>query len=798
MPIKAHVACPAAVGWMPFSTSRGEHSLAVIAKTSLALTAADRLEPIAPADQPSLTGDRYAEDDRAASCLYASDFVPFKPRGEITFEGSGHAAGGAPVTELDVSFGLADAVKTLRVFGDRHWVIDRSGRHRPSEPDPFVSMPLVYEKAFGGPAYDLNPAGIGYRGGAVIGGRDKRTALPNVEDPRNLLRTPRDMRYPAGFAPINAAWKERRDHVGSYGPDYFKNHWPSVPPDFNWAYYCAAPRNQRASGFYRGDETIVADNLHPRYPKIRAPLPGIRQRCFALIREEDGFGMQEVQMNLDSIHVDLNAETVSLVWRGSLPVSSLQAPEVARLFLEAEPVSQPARPVEDYLARIGEMLAAERAASEPPPMPEPAAPPAPEAPEDPDPALADLQARIDQELEAVKQQLRNADLPEPAKQEALDERDPERFLDKLLALVQPAETDAAASAAQRKERDKALLAEYGFDTAIVDEVDPETRKEGQPEGDAPWTRERVVAHHRSGGGFEQQDLRGLDLAGLDLAAGRFDQALMTNCDLTGTVLTGASLDTTQLSGAVLDRADLSRTVLDSADLSDVSAIAAAFRQCQAVGATFQKAGLAKADFTGAVLTGALFIGVDLTSAVLDGVSAAKSVFEGATLDRTRIRAADLTHASFTKASGEAADFTRSTGTRLQAVQCRLPGAVFTDATLDYATFKGSDLANATFSFSSMIRVDLSGATLTGGHLDAIDFTTGLAVAAGLEGASIRLAQLYRASFFQANLRKARFTRSCLIEAELLEADLHGAALDGADLARTRLADYAQALGGADA
>ncbi len=75
-------------------------------------------------------------------------------------------------------------------------------REAPGSPRPFASMPIVYERAFGGPAVEDNPVGTG----AVPG-----SALPNVVDPQNPHR-------PAGFGPIARHWGPRRRLLAGIDP----------------------------------------------------------------------------------------------------------------------------------------------------------------------------------------------------------------------------------------------------------------------------------------------------------------------------------------------------------------------------------------------------------------------------------------------------------------------------------------------------------------------------------------------------------------------------------------------------
>src|SRR5262245_24217168 len=80
-----------------------------------------------------------------SSIRYEADLILTKKTTDIIVVGHAHAPGGRPITEMEVGFRLGPVQKMLQVTGDRAWGV--TGR---SSPEPFVKMPLVYERAFGG------------------------------------------------------------------------------------------------------------------------------------------------------------------------------------------------------------------------------------------------------------------------------------------------------------------------------------------------------------------------------------------------------------------------------------------------------------------------------------------------------------------------------------------------------------------------------------------------------------------------------------------------------------------------
>src|SRR4029077_21012090 len=106
-------------------------------------------------------------------------------------------------SEMEVRLTVGPLRKELRVFGDRQWFRTLGGP-AVSHPTAFEKMPLVYERAFGGwdrrpsdtrqHACEVrNPVGTGFRLSFEEG-----LPLPNIEDPRALLRGLGDRPPPAG------------------------------------------------------------------------------------------------------------------------------------------------------------------------------------------------------------------------------------------------------------------------------------------------------------------------------------------------------------------------------------------------------------------------------------------------------------------------------------------------------------------------------------------------------------------------------------------------------------------------
>jgi hypothetical protein len=108
----------------------------------------------------------------------------------------------APVTHLPLLIECGRVRHALYVFGDRWWVRDAYNRLVPSEPRPFVEMPLDNTRTFGGVAnqqdlplpHPVNPDGMGFH---MSEAEAEGKPLPNVERYDALIRNWSDQPRPA-------------------------------------------------------------------------------------------------------------------------------------------------------------------------------------------------------------------------------------------------------------------------------------------------------------------------------------------------------------------------------------------------------------------------------------------------------------------------------------------------------------------------------------------------------------------------------------------------------------------------
>jgi hypothetical protein len=109
-----------------------------------------------------------------------------------------------------------------------------------------------------------------------------------------------------------------------------------LPDDVDAAYFNAAPPDQQVKEI-RADERIVLENLHPEHPRLVTNLVPILPRAVA---ELGGAAPHEVRLRCDTLWVDTDRGTASLVWRGNLRLAD--AAQAGRVVVSMDAASSPA------------------------------------------------------------------------------------------------------------------------------------------------------------------------------------------------------------------------------------------------------------------------------------------------------------------------------------------------------------------------------------------------------------------------------------------------------------------------
>ncbi len=301
MEVVSHCAFPVAGRvWRP---RPGAAVLTFVAKATFTL-APGKLA-LAPDQQPVHEYDR-PWSESVTSLYAAADLVPRKARPDVVLIGNAYAPGGAAVQKVVARLAVGEVDKSVEVWCDRVLQADGAvvdGRY-------FTSLPLLYERAAGGPGTD-NPVGLSPERNAY-----GSVALPNLTPPGTRPDAPIK---PTGFGPLAGDWPTRLARLGRYGEELSGDAWHDrvLPQDFDMGYFNAAPPDQQP-GQLRADERIVLENLHRKHPQLVMTLPAIRLRANA----SGPGGERAAVLSCDTLWIDTSSDICCLTYRGQVLLSS--------------------------------------------------------------------------------------------------------------------------------------------------------------------------------------------------------------------------------------------------------------------------------------------------------------------------------------------------------------------------------------------------------------------------------------------------------------------------------------------
>jgi hypothetical protein len=293
----------------------------VVAVKASFLVGQDGHERLDPAQTDVLRVPKFAGAPDASSLLHETDLVQLKRRTDVLVQGHACAPYGEAVQSIDVRLRVAGIDKTLRVNGDRTITRGVFGLSL-SEPQPFVSMPLTWERSFGGTdTKDVNAArhrweprnpvgtGFGTEAEHVIG-----TPAPNVEDPRAPYQGAQKG-TPAGFGPVARHWMPRVTLAGTYDKEWEDTRKPLLPEDFDDRFYQSAPEDQQVDGFLKGGEIVELRNATPD-AHFTFPVP--RVTLLMTTRFYDGT-VAEHRPVVHTLTIQPDRRRFEIVWHSALP-----------------------------------------------------------------------------------------------------------------------------------------------------------------------------------------------------------------------------------------------------------------------------------------------------------------------------------------------------------------------------------------------------------------------------------------------------------------------------------------------
>jgi hypothetical protein len=321
--------CPFPASAFLWEAQPGQFSLTVLVKATFALLPGEAT--VAPEQEP-LGEERHWDHNGLASLYWPGDFAPVKRRVDVTLVGHAHAPGGRAVTSLTARLTVGDLVKAVKVTGDRVWSRGEGGKLAPGAPQPFVRLPLRYERA----ALSAdNPVGIDPNAPPVPGA----PALPNLERAEGAGA--------ACFGPVASSWRARRRLLDegslfwAHGIARDRNAdappLGAAPPRFNFEFFNAAARDQQID-ILRPGATIVLENLDPEHPRLETRLPAHRPQVFRVPPPDVNKGrVEEIIVRCDSLWIDVDRGVAVVAWRGLADVAGGDLSRVGRLVIAADP-----------------------------------------------------------------------------------------------------------------------------------------------------------------------------------------------------------------------------------------------------------------------------------------------------------------------------------------------------------------------------------------------------------------------------------------------------------------------------
>ncbi len=299
----------------------GREFVVVVIKGTFDMPDGDGPAPLAEEQEPLVMADTFTGEPGLSAPVYEADFCLRKPRCDVLLHGQAHAPHGRPVPGVEVSLRVGALTKRFFVLGDRVWGV-WTGGIRPTDPQPFETMPITYDRAFGGiddrhpdpakhAAHMANPIGRGYHK-ELADELVRGTPLPNTEARDAPVNRPNGAYQPMAFGPVGRGWTPRLGFAGTYDQNWLDNHFPFLPSDFRDDHYQSAPADQQLTGAVAG-ANVELTNLSPE-GTLRFRLPDLEVPVYFFPKKG---GHEDSVAMLDTIVLEPDRRRLMLVWRAS-------------------------------------------------------------------------------------------------------------------------------------------------------------------------------------------------------------------------------------------------------------------------------------------------------------------------------------------------------------------------------------------------------------------------------------------------------------------------------------------------
>ncbi|NTX05824.1 DUF2169 domain-containing protein [Myxococcus sp. CA040A] len=271
---------------------------------------------------PLLTPE-YRGTPGQSSLLYDADMTPSKPGTDIILNASAYVSGGTSATEAPVA---VRALTRNRLLFDKRLLVHGERRYRrvfgqvrPSSPAPFRSLPIVYERAYGGfddtdpegrrqKLFPSNPIGTG------MAARSEHLVdkpVHNVEYLGGHTKTT------AGLGAICSYWSPRRELAGSYDDTWTRSRKPLLPWDHDERHHLCAPADQQLMPHPPMDLRFELVNLTPK-GLLRLALPLVYLAFTTRFARYRNKAPVEHRARLHTVIIEPDKAKLILVWHTSL------------------------------------------------------------------------------------------------------------------------------------------------------------------------------------------------------------------------------------------------------------------------------------------------------------------------------------------------------------------------------------------------------------------------------------------------------------------------------------------------
>jgi hypothetical protein len=318
-------ACRLPVASLLWRPSADAWALTIVCRATFHVRAHELV--LAEQQDPPLTRDEYEGEGELRSLRMASDLVPMKSRLDVVLVGSAHAPGGRPVRALSARLSVGELDKVVDVVDDASHGGDAEAEH-----GGFAAMPLVYERTLASPS--VNPVGV-----SADGTSGRAGPTPNLYLTHSALAGP-EAPAAAAFGPLAPSWPWRRRKLGPLARATDAIDWAGqpLPQDLAPDAFQIAPPDQQLERLPERAR-LVLENLDRHAPLVDVELPTLRP--WVTVERPGGFVDEATAedlpaMRLDTIVIDTDRGTLSLVWRMQIALDRPDQP--GRVIVSLDPL----------------------------------------------------------------------------------------------------------------------------------------------------------------------------------------------------------------------------------------------------------------------------------------------------------------------------------------------------------------------------------------------------------------------------------------------------------------------------